>query len=83
MITFAISKDLIVKSTYFEHKYTWISLDGKTHNQIDHVLVDRRKHNIMDVRAYIGVEGDTDHQLGKSYASRAGKAKDRDNGNSK
>jgi len=33
LITFAISKDLIVKSTYFEHKdihkYIWISPDGK------------------------------------------------------
>ena len=68
LITFAISKNLLVKSTYFEHKdihkYTWISPDGQTLNQIDHVLVDRRRHtNIMDVRSYRGAEGDTDHQL--------------------
>ena len=68
LITFAISKNLLVKSTYFEHKdihkYTWVSPDGKTLNQIDHVLVDRRRHtNIMDVRSYRGAEGDTDHQL--------------------
>ena len=68
LITFAISKNLLVKSTYFEHKdihkYTWISPDGQTLNQIDHVLVDRRRHtNIMDVRSYRGGEGDTDHQL--------------------
>jgi len=28
------------------HKYTWTSPDGKTHNQIDHVLIDRRWGNI-------------------------------------
>jgi hypothetical protein len=33
------------------HKYTWRSPDGKFHNQIDHILVDRRKHsNVLDVR---------------------------------
>jgi len=64
LITFAISKNLLVKSTYFEHKYTWVSPDGKILNQIDHVSVDRRRHtNIMDVTSYRGVEGDTDHQL--------------------
>jgi hypothetical protein len=34
------------------------------HNQIDHILIDTRRHtNIMDVRAYRGAEGDTDHHL--------------------
>ena len=39
-------KNLIVKSTLFLHrnihKYTWTSHDGKTHKQIDHILMDRR-----------------------------------------
>jgi len=43
---FATSKNLVVKSTMFPHrnihKYTWTSPDGKKHNQIDHVLTDRR-----------------------------------------
>jgi hypothetical protein len=42
----AISKNLIVKSTTFPHcdirKHTWTSSDGVTHNQIDHVLIDKR-----------------------------------------
>jgi hypothetical protein len=32
-------------------KYTWMSPDGKPHNQTDYILVDRRRHlNILDVR---------------------------------
>ena len=44
-VNFASSKNLVVKSTMFPHrnihKYTWTSPDGKTHKQIDHVLIDR------------------------------------------
>jgi hypothetical protein len=51
---FATSKNLRVKSTKFPHcniyKYTWTSPDRKAHNQIDHILVDRRRHsNVLDV----------------------------------
>jgi len=39
---FATSKNLVVKSTMFPHrnicKCNWTSPDGKTHNQIDHIL---------------------------------------------
>jgi hypothetical protein len=46
VVNFATSKNLVVKSTMFPHrsihKYTWTSPDGQTHNQIDHVLIDRR-----------------------------------------
>ena len=46
------------------HKYTWTSSDGKTHNQIDHVLVDRRWHSsVLDVRSFRGADCDTDHYL--------------------
>jgi hypothetical protein len=45
LVNFATSRNLRVKSTMFPHrniyKYTWTSSDGKTHNQIDHILVDR------------------------------------------
>jgi hypothetical protein len=46
------------------HKNTWTSPDGKTHNQIDHVLVDRRRQSsILDVRTFTGADCDTDHYL--------------------
>jgi hypothetical protein len=42
-------------------KYTWSSADVKTHNQIDHVLIDRRWH--LSIRSFKGADGDTDHYL--------------------
>jgi hypothetical protein len=45
LVNFATSKNLRVNSTMFPHrnihKHTWTSPDGKTHNQIGHILVDR------------------------------------------
>jgi len=49
IVNFATSKNLVVKSTMFAcrniRKYTWTSPDGKTHNQIDHILIDRKWHS--------------------------------------
>jgi DNA repair ATPase RecN len=46
------------------HKYTWTSPDGQTHNQVDHVLKNRRQHSsILDVRYFRGADSDTDHYL--------------------
>ena len=59
IVNFATSKNQVVKSTIFPHrnihKYTWTSPDEKTHNQIDHILIDRRRHSsILDVRSFRG-----------------------------
>jgi hypothetical protein len=44
------------------HKYTWTSPDGKTHSQIDQILVDRRRHlNVLDVRSFRAADCDSDH----------------------
>ena len=48
IVNFATSKNLVLKSTMFLHrdihKYTWTSPDGKTHNQFNHIVTDRRWH---------------------------------------
>jgi len=61
IVNFATLKNLVVKSTMFPHqnihKYTWTCTDGKTHNQIDHVLIDRRwQSSVLDVRSFRGTE---------------------------
>jgi len=63
-VHFATSKNRVVKSTMFPHRnfhhYTWTSLDGKTHNHIDYILIARRWHSsILDVRSFMGADCDT------------------------
>jgi hypothetical protein len=47
-INVATPKNSIVESTMFLHrnihKYILISPEGKTHNQIDRILIDRKRH---------------------------------------
>jgi len=68
IVNFAKSKNLVVKSTMFPHwnihKFAWTSPDGKTHNHIAHILIDRRWHSsILDVQSFRGADCDTDHFL--------------------
>ena len=65
---FATSKIIVLKSMMFPHqiiyKYTWNSPDGKTHNHIDHILTERRRHSIiLEVRYFRGADSDTDQYL--------------------
>jgi hypothetical protein len=66
VVNFATSKNLIVESMNFPHrnihKFTWTSPDGKTHNRIDHILIDSGWHSsILDVRSFRAADCDTDH----------------------
>jgi hypothetical protein len=46
------------------YKYTWNSPAGKTHDQIDHILIDKRRHsNVVAVRSFRGAECDSDIYL--------------------
>jgi hypothetical protein len=59
IVSFVTLKNLVVKSTIFPHRniheYTWTTPAGKTHNQIDHVWIERRWHSrILDVRWFRG-----------------------------
>jgi hypothetical protein len=67
-VNFDTSRNLIVKNTVFKsvniHEYTWTSPDGTTHNQTDHVLLDKREFSyIVGVRSFRGVDCGTDHYL--------------------
>lgn len=71
LINFAMARDMVVSSTTFPHKnihkQTWVSLDGRTRNQIDHVVVDGRfKRCIMDVRSMRGSSEISDHFMVKT-----------------
>jgi hypothetical protein len=57
-----------VNNTMFPHRnlhtYSRTSPDGKTHNQIYHILIDRRWHSsILDVRSFRAVDCVNDHYL--------------------
>ncbi|PNF36242.1 hypothetical protein B7P43_G08703 [Cryptotermes secundus] len=46
------------------HKFIWTSSDGKTHNQINHILIDRGRHSsILEVRSFRAADCDTCHWL--------------------
>lgn len=68
VIEFASSRNLVCRSTWFPrkdiHKQTWISPDGKTRNQIDHVFIEGRHFSsITNVRTYRGANCGSDHML--------------------
>jgi hypothetical protein len=68
VVNFATSKNLPVKSAMFPHrnigKVTWTSPDGRTHNHIAHILIDRRRHSsTLDVWSFRAADCDTDHYL--------------------
>jgi hypothetical protein len=68
VVNFVTSKNFTVKSTIFPHfsihKYNWTFPDGKTHSQIGHILVDRRRHSsVLDVQSFRAADHDSDHYL--------------------
>jgi mRNA deadenylase 3'-5' endonuclease subunit Ccr4 len=59
MTDFAVTRKLVISSTKFPHKSVhkeiWISPDGRTRNQVDHVMIDEgHAKNIIDVGSYTG-----------------------------
>jgi len=67
IVNFTASKNLVNSTMLLHrniHKHTWTSPGGKTHNQIHHILIDRRFHSdILDVRFFSGADCDNDHYL--------------------
>ncbi|XP_063932650.1 craniofacial development protein 2-like [Zophobas morio] len=71
LIEFAEENKMVVKSTFFAqkeiYKGTWMSPDGKTVNQTDHILVERRDAQLITrLRSYRGAEANSDHFLVRS-----------------
>lgn len=71
LVQFAAAKNMVTRSTHFDrkdiHKITWISNDGRTKTQIDHVLIEKhRADSITNVRSYRGTTHESDHHLIKS-----------------
>ena len=68
LVEFALSNQLAIKNTMFEKHprrlYTWTSSDGKTKNQIDYIMVEKRWSSIIqDVTTKPSADCDTDHEL--------------------
>jgi len=68
---FAAANNMIVMSTQFQHKQihkgTWRSPDHNIINQIDHVLVNQNKKEVIeDIRSLRGPNIDSDHYLLKT-----------------
>ena len=68
LASFCNVNELILTNTCFKHhernRYTWLSPDGNTRNQIDHIAIDKRWFSSMlDAKSYPGADGDSDHNL--------------------
>jgi endonuclease/exonuclease/phosphatase family metal-dependent hydrolase len=68
LVDFAKKKNMVISSTCFPHKeihkQTWRSPDGKTNNQIDRILIDKRNaSSILGIKSCRGANSDSDHFL--------------------
>ena len=73
VVNFATSKNLVTNTMFPHrniHKYNWNSPDGKTHNQIDHILIyiyiyiyTRWQSSILHIRICRGAVCDTNQYL--------------------
>ncbi|XP_032239018.2 craniofacial development protein 2-like [Nematostella vectensis] len=65
---FCLNNDLVIGGTIFPHKnihkLTWRSPDGRTLNQIDHIIINGKwRRSLLNVRVYRGADASSDHNL--------------------
>ncbi|XP_075157756.1 uncharacterized protein LOC142231022 [Haematobia irritans] len=65
---FCLNHNLVIGGTLFPHKrihkVTWVSPDGMTENQIDHIAISKNwRGSLLDVRNKRGADIFTDHHL--------------------
>ncbi|EDO41726.1 predicted protein, partial [Nematostella vectensis] len=65
---FCLNNDLVNGGTIFPHKnihkLTWMSPDGRTLNQIDHIIINGKwRRSLLNVRVYRGDDASSDHNL--------------------
>jgi hypothetical protein len=63
---FTVSPDNCIEYSPFrkanDRTLTWTSPDGETHNQVDHMFIDKGWHSsILNVRYFRGADYDSDH----------------------
>ena len=67
-LAFCSFNSLVIGGTVFPHKRihkaTWVSPDGNTENQIDHLCISRRfRRSLQDTRVLRGADAASDHHL--------------------
>ena len=67
-VDFCLNNNCIIGGTTFPHKnihkLTWKSPDGRTINQIDHVIINKkRRRSLLDVKEYRGADVSSDHYM--------------------
>ena len=68
LASFCKVNDLVLTNTCFKHhvrnRYTWVSPDGRTRNQVDYIAIDKSwLSSILDAKTYPGADGDSGHNL--------------------
>lgn len=68
LVDFCLNNNCIIGGTTFPHKnihkLTWKSPDGRTINQIDHVIINKKwRRSLLDVKVYRGADVSSDHYM--------------------